>query len=427
MKDLEKLFSKTSINWVDDNRTDVINSDVYKEFINIIPKLELVFNECLIKDKSEFERTLRHTFRLLIIYFQLNKGEYKHKSMGTHSILKIRNRIKKINQISSLYLPLILIFHDIGRPFNRKLHTYESAKVIKKLGLLDDFELNMKEKVLINKVIEYHLLIGTIYTGESSYYAITSLLNDSEFVKFLDDKEFINIFMLLSSTFTILDPLGYFYTQLFDHYIDYYFEIEEKLKKILLFWPDIDLIRKKLQKICFERIDWRLACALRIFQNVGTKPLLTYEYFIEKIKNSAEIYLNKKLNHEGWEEFKISCLSKIYLIQLKYALPVLMIIASGEFKRIFKPETVNTNLIDFWIHLNQKIDRENEKSKFKNENWNVIFDGLPHWSKFKGLFTKIMDRNRNRSIIESASVKFDDKRKENWLILNFNLDTPSKS
>ncbi|MHA1379457.1 MAG: HD domain-containing protein [Candidatus Helarchaeota archaeon] len=422
MNNLEKIFSNVSFEWIDDNRIDIINSEVFKNFVDKFPKLKKIFFKSMNLNKPEFERTIRHTIRLLVILFQLKNDNFKHKSMNNKSIQKIKTRIDKIQKINPKYLPLILILHDIGRPVNRKLHTYESAKIIKENNLLDEFDLKEQEKLLIIKVIEYHLLIGTIYTGESTYYAFTTLLNDAEFSKSLDDKEFSENFLLLSTIFTILDPLGYFYTQIFDHYIEKYAEIERKLKEILFDWPDIRKIQQKLREKCFKRLDWRLACALRIFQNIGTKPQLTYDFFIEKIKKSVGIYLNQKINDKDWEQFKKKSLSHTYLIQLKYALAVLMIIASGEFKRIFKPKTVNPSLIDFWVNLNKKIVEENEKSKFKDQNWIVIFDGLPHWSKFKGLFSKIIDKSRNKSIIENASVKYDNQRMENWLVLNFNLE-----
>ena len=72
------------------------------------------------------------------------------------------------------------------------------------------------------------------------------MFNDKDFIEFLEDKEFIEDFMLLSSTFTILDPFGYFYAQIFDHYIEKYSEIQHNISEILLNWPNINLIQKKL-------------------------------------------------------------------------------------------------------------------------------------------------------------------------------------
>ncbi len=422
MKTLENIFSNVSFEWIDDNRTEILKSSVYEKFLELFPKLKIIFQKSISSNKVEFERTIRHTFRLLIIYFQVKMDKFKHKSMNSLTVSKLKKRVEAIDVINANFLTLVLILHDIGRPFNRKLHTYESAKLVEKWNLLEGFGLSEKDKTLIMKVIEYHLLIGTIFTGESTYYALTSLLNDVQLAKYLGDQEFVKNFLLLSSTFTILDPLGYFYAEIFDHYIEKYAEIEKKLAEMLRLWPDIDLIQNKLENECFNRLDWRLACALRIFQNIGTRPQLTYDFYVQKIKNSVEKYLNKKLDENDWNHFKKTALSKSYLIQLKYALVILMLLASGEFKRIFKPEIVNTNLIQFWVLLNQRIAIENEKTEFKNHNWNVIFDGLPHWSEFKGKFSKILDMNRNKLIIENAKVSIDKERKENWLILDFKLE-----
>ncbi|NVM02071.1 MAG: HD domain-containing protein [Candidatus Helarchaeota archaeon] len=421
MKYLEKLFSDLSLNWIDDNRNNVLESEICNEFVKLFPKIKDILQVSIKRDKAESERTLRHTFRLLKVYYQLKNDEFKHKSLNSNSIDNIKGLIGKMDQKNLLYLPLILIFHDIGRPFNRKLHTYESAKIVKKWNLLDDYGLNRQEIMLIIKVIEYHLLLGTIYTGESTYYAFNTLFNDEEFVEFLENKEFVKDFMLLSSTFTILDPFGYFYAQIFDHYIEKYSEIQHTISEILLNWPNINLIKKKLRKVCFDRLDWRLACSLRIFQLIGTKPQLTHNFFVEKIKDSVKIFLNKTINEKNWLEFKQTYLSENYLIQLKYALPILMVLASGEFKRIFRPKTVNTNLIHFWINLNQKIKKENEKSKFKNENWNVIFEGIPHWSLLKDSFSQFLDKELLKTVIENAEVKLDHVRKENWLLLKFDF------
>ena len=312
MNKLDKIFSNLTLKWVDDNQINILESNAYRDFILLFPKLDKIFQDSFNKDKSEFERTLRHTFRLLIIYFQLKNGEFKHKSLNLSSIEKIRDKINQIDKINPLFLPLILILHDIGRPFNRKLHTYESAKMIKERDLLSEFNLSEREKLLIIKVIEYHLLIGTIFTGESTYYAVKSLLNDWEFIIYLDDKDFVNQFVLLSSTFTILDPFGYFYAQIFDHYIEKYSEIEQTLAEFLLFWPDMGVIKKELKSKCLERLDWRLACSLRIFQTINTKPQLTYNFFTKKIRDSVEKYQNEQMDEKNWKSFKLTYLSEIY-------------------------------------------------------------------------------------------------------------------
>lgn len=423
MIDLEKIFSDVSLNWIDNNHNDILNSEIYREFLQLFPKLKDIFQNGLNTDKSEFERTLRHTFRLLIVYYQSKNDKFEHKTLNNYSIEEIKKRIERIDQVNSNFLPLILILHDIGRPFNKKLHTYQSAKIIKDLNLLDDYKLSKKEKMLVIKVIEYHLLIGTIFTGESTYFAVKSLLNDKEFVKFLNDREFIENFVFLSSTFTILDPFGYFYAEIFDHYIEKYSEIQQKIFEFLSNWPNIKLIQEGLKNECFKELDWRLACSLRIFQLIGTNPKFTYDFFIDKIKDSVQRFLNNEMDEKDWIKFKQNYLSETYKAQLKYALPFLIILAYGEFKRAFQPKPVNTDLIHFWICLNQKIKEENAKTKFKDQIWNVIFENLPHWSELKESLSQILNKDLINSVIQNAKVQFDIERKENWLLINFKFES----
>ena len=67
------------------------------------------------------------------------------------------------------------MYHDIGRFIDKKDHPYASYLIITQKKLFKMFELSKIEKQLIIKVIQYHLLFATIYTGESTFYGTFSL------------------------------------------------------------------------------------------------------------------------------------------------------------------------------------------------------------------------------------------------------------
>ncbi|MEJ2296681.1 MAG: hypothetical protein P8Y23_18185, partial [Candidatus Lokiarchaeota archaeon] len=72
----------------------------------------------------------------------------------------------------------LLLYHDIGRPFNKEWHTFESAKMIQEDISLLTSEIPQKYIKILLGVIKNHLLIGTIFTGESSYGGAIALLKD---------------------------------------------------------------------------------------------------------------------------------------------------------------------------------------------------------------------------------------------------------
>ena len=156
------------------------------------------------------------------------------------------------------------MYHDIGRYIDNKQHPYHSYHLVSKMKLLDPFELSEVDKLLIQEIIHYHLLIATIYTGESTFYGIYSLFNDSEFNKLLSNEATLDKFIDLLEVFTYIDILGYYYTKIFDHYIKYYEEINSKLKEILSLWPNKDLVLNKAKDYSHEWLDWRLAGAQQI-------------------------------------------------------------------------------------------------------------------------------------------------------------------
>ena len=66
---------------------------------------------------------------------------------------------------NELILPIILMYHDIGRLEDKKDHPSYSYHLISEMKLLDNYDLFETEKTIIKKIIQYHLLFATIYTG----------------------------------------------------------------------------------------------------------------------------------------------------------------------------------------------------------------------------------------------------------------------
>ncbi|MHA1649150.1 MAG: hypothetical protein ACTSYB_03060 [Candidatus Helarchaeota archaeon] len=419
---LEKFFVSIDLTWCDNLGKDVHTSPSYQQLLDFFPNLRELIQEGLKNDKFEYIRTLRHIFRLFKIYFLLKAGNFEYQYLSTISLQKIREKIEKFSDMNELYLPLILMYHDIGRFYDRKVHAYQSSKLIVERNLFDCFPLSDLEKLLLRKVIEYHLLLATIYTGESTFFGILSLLNDHEFVKLISysGKSYADLFVDLLELFTYLDILGYPYSRVFDHYLKYYEEINNKLKILLKLWPNYSEIVLKAKQFSLEWLDWRLAGALRIFQFVHTKPHLTQEFYYSILRESLRPECEKRGITFQWQEVKKRFLPHIYKFQLKYALPLLMLLAFGEFKRFRLKENqkISPKLLQFWILLSQEVTRRGLSEK--EVVWNIYFENLPFWSEITNSFIQKLEIHRLKGIINAAKLDFDEERKEYNLYLDFN-------
>ncbi|MFX1364552.1 MAG: hypothetical protein ACFFCE_12010 [Promethearchaeota archaeon] len=417
---LEKLFQNIELSWVD----SVENIDITQEFISLIsifPNLKDIFQNAKAKNKDEFQRTIRHIFRSYKIFFLIKNGEFYHETLSKESSIILKKKVLNQHTQNELILPILLMYHDIGRYIDNKKHPYHSYQLVSGMNLLDAFKFSKNEKLLIKKLIQYHLLIATIFTGESTFYGIYSLLNDPEFIELILKSNAINQFIDVLEVFTYIDILGYFYTKIFDHYIKYYDEISSKLKIILNLWPNKEVALNKAISYSQEWLEWRLASALRIFQFVETKPYLTKEFYFDILRRSVNENSNQLFNKLDWDSLKDKYLIHTYKIQLRYSLAFLMILAFGSFQRMaLKINTgISYKLILFWILLSKEIEL---RSKNKPKTlWNVYLEGMPHWSKFdKSLIEKINTDNIEL-IIHNAKQKFDGTKEEFTLYLDFNL------
>ncbi|MFX0059874.1 MAG: hypothetical protein ACFE8J_16380 [Candidatus Heimdallarchaeota archaeon] len=421
LDELSEIFSTIELNSID-SAENVTDSKQFHDLMKLFPNLNPIFKQALVYNKDEFIRTIKHIFRVCKVLFQLKNGAFSHDTLSTESILTIREEIVKYLNMNENLIPLILIYHDIGRVFDRKNHPYKSYQLISENNLLDSYDLSEIDQLLIIKIIQYHLLQATIFTGESTFYGIYSLIFDKELIPIISKKQTREIFLDLLNIFTFIDILGYNYAKIYDHYVDFYAEINSILKEILNPWPDKEFILKKAYSYSQKWLEWRIAGALRIFQFIHTKPYLTKEFYYNLIRDSVKVSKSSLINKIDWEDLKNIHLSDTYKIQIKYGLGVLMILSFGVFFRSWLKEDikVSDNLIIFWILLSHEVQ---SRSKGRNKwLWNVYFTGLPHWSKWnRDTFSKINPEIIEK-IIQSSTHKLNENTKIFELYLDFKLD-----
>lgn len=414
---LHTIFNNLDLSWIDSSK-DITKSNKFYELLSFFPNLKNIFEEAELKDEFEFDRTIRHIFRVFKIYFLLNSGEFVHDTLSPDSINKIRIKLKHQISLNKIAIPLILIYHDIGRFINKKDHSYASYLLISQNNLFEVFKLPENEKLLIIKVIQYHLLFATIYTGESTFYGIFSLLNDLKFTNLISKEKNYARFIDLLEIFTFIDILGYPYAKIYDHYLKYYAEINYKLKEILKYGLTLNIALKKAIEFSQDWIEWRIAGALRIFQFVETQPHLTEEFYFNKLKESIERVDNKFIDRLTWDDIKSKYLENSYKIQIKYGLPFLMILAFGTFERMgLKIQAkISYKLVLFWILLSREIELRSKDSI--NYLWNIYLIGMPHWSKVDKDFIEKLNDHMIEKIITKSSHELIEERKEYNLYLD---------
>lgn len=416
---IANIFDGLNLSWIDSS-SDIINSKPYLDLLSIFPNLQPIFQDGKKEDEVEFSRTINHIFRVFKIFFLIKEGKFFHETLSQNSMQQICEKLKDKNDQKDLIIPLILMYHDIGKLFNKKDHPHQSYLLISNKKLLESFDLSKIDKLLVTKIIQYHLLFATVYTGESTFFSVYSLFNDDEFIKLISNEKYRDSFVDLLEIFTYVDILGYPYAKIYDHYVKYYDEINHILKNLLKIMPDRNKALEKALDYSQNWLEWRIAGALRIFQFIGTEPYLTKEFFFEKLKQSIKDNDNKLIPDSDWETIKKKYLTQSCKIQIKYGLAFFMILAFGTFHRNpIEPDTkISYKLISFWILLSKEIASRSKR----NEQilWNVYFIGLPHWSKWDKNVLKKLDDASLELIVKNASHNFDIDRKEFNLYLDFN-------
>jgi len=315
-----------------------------------------------------------------------------------------------INQLYDIHPDLfiyVLLYHDIGRPFNKEWHAFESAKIIQQENLILKLIPQKYINILVG-VIKHHLLLGTIFTGESSYMGALILLKDYFLHNIWKSEEDTDLFFQILLLFTVIDILGYDYSKIFNHYLQYYLKIKDNLLK------GFNLIRTSknaeekerslsifFQELDEENLKWRLACSLRIFQFVTTKPDLTEDFYYRKIEHGLEQI------DSNWQLFSEKLGKTHSLIQYKYVLPLMMILAAGSFSRtpIDKDFIVDSNIYRFWEVCTIKV-KDSIVQKSIISLWNIIFQFPRNWFR-NANFLKLVKSQKLFSIIEMARPLFD--------------------
>ncbi|MHA1268327.1 MAG: hypothetical protein ACTSPY_00950 [Candidatus Helarchaeota archaeon] len=421
---IKSIFQNVELNQIDNNSINIIDMEIYQKIIQLNKKIKIIFDEARKKNEFEFQRTIRHTFRTVLVYFEIIASKFKqYNNLDDISYQRIKLLIKKIYNINREILPSIFLFHDIGKPFNQKFHPFESAKIIEKYGLLNHFNLNRQEKLIVNKVIKYHLMMGTIYNGESSLWALKNLINDPDISEILDNNELLSLYLDLFVIFAIIDIWGYPYGIVLPNNVHQYLKLKDIFYELLSIKNNAIEFQSQLEILSFQRIGWRIANAIRIFQFHNSDKKYTLDFFLKKIWTAIREYNGDIITKENWNEYKRKYLKYTPRIQMTYGLPILMRLALGPFKKrkwkIDEHTTISPDLIEFWIALNTRIEQYILNNNLYDFPINVIWKGLPHWSKYNDRINRLLNGNDLRKIIEKSKIRLIDNKKEYNLILDF--------
>ncbi|MFW9950842.1 MAG: HD domain-containing protein, partial [Candidatus Thorarchaeota archaeon] len=371
------------------------------------------------KDALEFNRTLKHILRSFKIFFLLIEDNFSHETLSEQAEAKIAEKTKRVDKLNKNLLPLILLYHDLGRFVKKRDHPSQSYKLLSENDLLEPYGLNQQDILLVKKIIQYHLFFATIYTGESTFYGIYSLLNDKELMEMFSEGNYHERFIDLLEIFTFIDVLGYPYSQIYDHYIKYYNEINLKLKTILSLGNNIEKALTLAYDYSLSWINWRLAGALRIFQFVETEPDLTVEFYFQKLEESILKSSHPLLKHLDLKKINQEFLKPSCKVQLKYALGFLMILAVGRFSRskLSEKTEISDKLLLFWIFLSNKIKQI--VSERDNYLWNVYIIGIKNWFDLNQTQLSAITEQFIQKTINSATFEFIQEKEEYSLLLNF--------
>jgi len=405
IKDLQNLFNKITLTDLD-SLEDVNNTDIFLKFANLYPNLKEILEFGKERDPQEFNRTVKHIFRTIRVFFLIQNKKLNYPGFSPNSINQILTKIKKISDFNIDLIPIILVYHDIGKFIRKRDHPQQSFNLISEKRLFTPYNFNNKLQVLIEKVIQYHVLFATIYTGESTYYGTYSLINDATLANLISEQRYLELFIDCLEVFTYIDILGYSYSQIFDHYLKYYEEINLNLKEILSLLPNIESALERALFYSYSWIEWRIAGALRIFQFISTQPYLTQEFYFDKLKSSIKSIPNNVYAINNWENLVRKDLKQSCRIQIKYGLAFLMILAFGSFQRASFDQKVeiSPNLISFWIILTEEIlKRSQEDSKAP---WNVYILGIKNWFSIPTKVLNMINVSFIHSMISNAKSEY---------------------
>jgi hypothetical protein len=415
-KETLTLGQKTTLEWVMKegwaSGRKWQETEEYQELGALFPPLRKVWEESVEKDPEEFSRTLSHTFNAIAVYNRILSGSFPESGLTDQEIEPVREPATYLAQANPLIMPLILWLHDMGRLEDKEHHPERGAQLVKELDLLAPMGLTAEEALLVTQVIHSHLLVGTLYSGETSFLAFWKLLEDPEFFPFLSDPTTRELFVQALILFTMVDVWAYTYNAraISSAMISNYLRIAEELRTVLDKGLNPSEAKNRLIEIAKSSTDWRLCCYLRAFSQIGSKPHLTTQFYQQKVVSGAERFVQRHLPPEEWQGFKKQYLSRFHQIQFKYALGLLCLLSFKDLKKFREgctPETeVDPRLCHLLTGLNNRLVQEEEKHDLSSDlPWDVIFSGIPTWTRPNNIFKQMEDLTTLEKIMAEGTLK----------------------
>ena len=416
--------SGISLDWLYDNVQRINETSKFDTLVHLFPPLEGIFQKGLQKDRQEFNRTLPHTFQTQAAFNRIYSGSFPESGLDEDDIRDVNELAHTVSSFSPLVMPIILWLHDIGRFEDKGRHNERSAEMITEFHLLDGAGLSEEEILLIRKVIQYHLLIGTLYTGESSYLSFESLLRDEEFRTILGRKESTKLFLESLTLFTMIDVWGYHINDISPTMIGNYLDIMEEMSDIFQAREDLDDMVNGLKQKSRKHLDWRLMGYMMAFSKIGKKPHLTMDFYAGMIRDGFERYIEGEGLQIDWDRFKDIHLDKIDQVQFKYGLGVLIPLTyggTGKKMHLTENTRVNPNLFHLLVNINEKISKEEDTNKncIPGALWNVVFKGYPLWNQRTDFHERLNEPGQIEEIMGNSTVDVNEKERKNILSVDY--------
>ena len=386
---LQKLLTLTERiddDWLNKESQAILLSEEYAELLGLFPSLKEIFEDGAKKEPQEFGRTLSHIFRSIAIYNQLIKASFQQPSLSQDKIDQVYGLFAAVSKDYPHLMPIILWFHDIGKMEDRENHTQVGFELIEKYGLLDNLALAPEENILVKKVIQHHLVIGTLYTGEGSFYILKSIVQDPAMQELITHFHGGGLWTDFSTMFTIIDLCGYPYNKLTNTHIDSYLHLMETIMQVFSEQHgQTQRLERRIEQVAEEMTDWRLACFLRMFLFLHRTPEHTFENYLKALLKASSRYLHKEVNPETWKRFKQDRLSRFSRIQFKYGLAFFCRLGLSSLDQWLNPavpEEANPQLFRFMVSLDERIAKEESGQPVAPDRlWEVTFQSYPKWGE----------------------------------------------
>lgn len=423
---LTTLSKSISLDWLAKKGDNIQQTDELNNLFALFPPLQEIMAKGQKNDLREYHRTLVHIFQTQAVYNRIVAGDFPESTLDRNDIKDVCKLAHLISSFSSVLMPAILWLHDVGRFKDKKQHNEISAEMIMQHGMLNDNGLKKEEIILIQNVVKHHLLIGTLYTGESSYTSFEHLLKDDNFLFILDNNKLMDMFLDSLTLFTMIDVWGYHINDISVTMIKNYFEINREIKTIFCSDKKTDEIMNSLREKSRDHLDWRLMGYLMAFSKIGKKSHLTYDYYLGLIKQGFKKYIDREGIVATWDEFKEKYLNKINKVEFKYGLGILIPLSYGGTGRkmhLTKETIVNPNLFHLLVKINERISKEEKSNRqcISMGLWNVIFKGYPPWNQSAGFFQKLNKPECIENVVRNGFVQADHNGETNVLTIDYNV------